>query len=236
MKLVGRDIGSAIDDLAAQIFKRVRDEAARELRAELRAQDAISYVRWDDDAVVVQLHKGVPTHALPHIFAVALQHIRQRLDRYPDVRRPDGPQPESAVQLRQALRELVLEAEAESQLAPLALDQTWELQQRHNALKDLLREPPPEWRQAGSAGEQFMALQYARFELQHPPGMWEGLRKSFDERMPQAAALGRRIAPLVRESGWATPEACVQSLTDVRDLLALRAVAAVDDRRSGDLL
>lgn len=116
MQVIGRDIGTALDSMYTAIERRVQVEAERELRIEAFEDAGTSNVSWQDGAIILQLHSGVPTHALPHIFGVALQHVRQRLDFYPDVQRPSGDQPEGSGLIRQALRELVLAGEAEMQL------------------------------------------------------------------------------------------------------------------------
>ena len=237
MQVIGHDIGDVLDKLYAEIEGRVRVEAERELRVEAFEGGGTSNVRWEEDAVVVQLHSGVPTHALPHIFGVALQHVRQRLDRYPEVRRPPAlKQGDGAGIVRAALRELVLAPEADMQLESLALDQEWEIEQRHQGLKELLRDPPPDGDEEGSPGNSFIALQYARFAIQHPPEMWDGLRTDIKEAFPAATARGKRVVSAVRESGWGTPGACLQSLLGAREELALRSVALIYDRRTGESL
>ena len=236
MNVIGHDIGEAVDALYEQLQRRLHVEAERELAVEASEQEALSNVRWGEEAVTVLLHPDVPTHALAHVFAVALQHLRQRLDRYPDVRRPPGAQTAEAPMLRQALRELVLAPEAEMQLESLELDQQWELEQRHAGLKEMLRAPPEDWNEAGSAGNAFMALHYARFALSHPPEMWEGLRKTFTEQLPAAAGRGEVVVKTVRGSGWGTPGACLQSLLAVRDELELGEAALIEDRRTAKLL
>lgn len=236
MKLAGRDIGDAVDALYEEIERRLRTEAERGLTVETAEQGALSNISWGDETVIVRLHEGVPTHATPHVFATALQHVRQRLDRYPDVRRPAGDAPAEAGMLRQTLRELVLAPEAEMQIAALELDQDWELEQRHSALKEMLRDPPPQSDAPDSAANKFMALQYARFVVQHPPEMWEGLSKTFRERLPAAAEHGEGVVQVVRKTGWGTPGGCLQSLVGARDELAMRDVAMIEDRRSGELL
>lgn len=236
MKVIERDIGAALDALYEHIESRLRVEAQRTLEVEAYEGDAFSSVRWREGAVTVRLHRGVPKHALAHVFGVALQHVRQRLDRYPDVRRPEGDQPEEAPLLRVALRELVLAPEADMQLESLALDQEWEIEQRHQGLKELLRDPPPDGDEEGSPGSSFIALQYARFAIQHPPQMWDGLRTDIKEAFPAATARGKRVVSAVRESGWGTPGACLQSLLGAREELALRDVALIYDRRTGESL
>ena len=236
MNVIGREIGEALEPLYEDIQRRLHVEAERELVVEASEQDALSNVRWGEEAVTVLLHPEVPTHALAHVFAIALQHLRQRLDRYPDVRRAPGEQPAEAPMLRQALRELVLAPEAEMQLEALELDQQWELEQRHAGLKEMLREPPDDWAEAGNAGNTFMALHYARFTLTHPAEMWEGLRKTFTEQLPAAADRGVAVVQTVRGNGWGTPGACLQALVAVRDELDLGEVALIEDRRTGELL
>lgn len=236
MKVIERDIGAALDALYEHIESRLRVEAQRTLEVEAYEGDAFSSVRWREGAVTVRLHRGVPKHALAHVFGVALQHVRQRLDRYPDVRRPEGDQPEGAPLLRVALRELVLAPEADMQLAALELDQEWEQEQRHQALKDLVGEPPPGWAEEGSLGSRFVALQYARFARQHPAKMWEPLREQVREALPDAAAAGEAVVKELRQSGWGTPGACLQSLLAARQELGLGEIAVIEDRLKGQFL
>ncbi len=237
MEVIGKDIGTALDSLYEQIERRVRVEAERALRVEPFEGNATSNVSWQEEgAVVITLHSGVPRHALAHIFGVALHHVRQRLDHFPDVVRPDAPQPEGSVLVRQALRGLLLEPEAEMQLNPLNLDRQWEVEQRHQVMKDLLREPPGEWQEVGTIGNHFLALQYAKFALQHPPEMWEGLRKSVRETVPAAAERGELALSIVRQYGWGGPGACLESMVGVRNALELSGLALIEDRRSGELL
>ena len=236
MKIAGHDIGDAVDGLFEEIDTRLRAEAERELIVDSAEMNAISNIAWDDgaSAVTVVVHEGVPTHAMAHVVAVALQHVRQRLERYPAVRPPPSDDPSEGPMLRQALRELVLSAEAEMQIAPLDLDQQWEQEQRHAGLKDLLREPPEGWDESGSEGNKFMALQYARFASQHPAQMWEGLQGSFVEKLPAAADHGESVLALVQLTGWGTLGGCLESLVSVRDELSMSDVALIEDRRSGD--
>jgi hypothetical protein len=144
MKVIGRDIGGTLDVMYGQLERRVQTEAERPLQTEAFTGGSFSNVEWREDAVVIQLHSGVPTHALPHVFGVALQHIRQRLDLYPRVIAPVR-QLQSGPLLRSALRELVMGPEAEMHLEPLKLDMEWEVEQRHQGLKDLLRDSTDEW-------------------------------------------------------------------------------------------
>lgn len=237
MKVIGRDIGEVLDGLYGEVERRARIELQLELRVEPFEGGSVSDIRWGADTVTISLHSGVPTHALPHVFGVALQHVRQRLDRYPEVRRPPAlKQGDGAGIVRAALRELVLAPEADMQLESLALDQEWEIEQRHQGLKELLRDPPPDGDEEGSPGNSFIALQYARFAIQHPPEMWDGLRTDIKEAFPAATARGKRVVSAVRESGWGTPGACLQSLLGAREELALRSVALIYDRRTGESL
>jgi len=237
MNVIGKDIGTVLDKLYEQIEHRVRVEAERTLRVEAFEGGATSNVSWQEEgAVVISLHSGVPKHALPHVFGVALHHVRQRLDRYPDVARPQTQQPEGAALVRQALRGLLLEPEAEMQLEPLNLDRQWEVEQRHQVMKDLLREPPGEWQEVGTIGNHFLALQYAKFALQHPPEMWEGLRKTVRETVPAAAERGELALGIVHQYGWGGPGACLESMVGVRNALELSGLALIEDRRTGELL
>jgi hypothetical protein len=237
MQVLGKDIGPALDARYAEIERRLGTEAERTLVVEAFEGGSISNVEWLDDRVRLLLHTGVPRHALAHVFGVALEHVRQRLDRYPDVVRPPvDDQPEGAEIVRQALRELVLAPEAEMHLAPLALDDAWEVEQRHQGLKDLLREPPADWNEAGTVGNDFMSLQYARFAIQHPKEMWDGLRKTMTQRLPLACERGEAALKIVRTYGWGGPGACLESLVGARNELELRDIAAIEDRRTRELM
>ena len=239
MKVNGRDIGEAIEPLYEEIAERVQQEADRQLTVDKFDGDSFSRVRWSDEdpAVTVSLHEELPTHASAHALAIALQHVRQRLDEYPEVRRPEGRQAaRGAGPVRTMLREVVMAPEAEERITLLKLDREWELEQRHTALKELLRSPPSEWTRDGTLGSQFAALQYARFEFEHPPNMWKSLREEMEGALPMAAERGKRAIAAIKEHGWGSADACLQSLLAARDALDLEYVAWVEDRRSGELL
>jgi hypothetical protein len=232
MKVIGKDIGTVLDPVYGEVERRVRVEAERELRVEPFEGGSFSNVSWADDSVVVHLHNGVPTHALPHVFGVALQHVRQRLDRYPRV--VQGQRDiEAGPLVRTALRELVMAPEAETRLSPLKLDTAWETEQRHQGMKDLINGAPDDWDQVGTPGNAFLALQYARFSIDHPEDLWENLRSQFAERFPAAAETGEGVLQVVQSHGWATPGACLESLVAARDELGLQQYVAIEDPRNG---
>lgn len=235
MKVIGKDIGTALDELYEELASRVRIEAERELSIEPFDGGSFSNVSWRRDGAVISLHNGVPTHALPHIFGIALQHVRQRLERYPAVRRSARPDPEGGALVRTALRELVLAPEADMQLEPFELDTTWETEQRHAGYKELLRDADDTWNEVGTAGNAFAALQYARFAIDHPSDLWESLREQTAERIPAAAENGEGVLQVVRQNGWLTPGACLQSLVAARNELSLINYAMIEDRRSNEL-
>lgn len=232
MKAIGKDIGDALDGMYEQIQKRLRVESERDLSLEPFEGGSFSNVEWRTEAVVIQLHNGVPTHALPHILGVALQHVRQRLDLYPGVVAPERDL-DGGPLLRSALRELVMSPEAEVQLSPLGLDTAWEDEQRHQGLKEMLRDVPEDWDVARTAGNAFAALQYARFSIEHPAELWEPLKEQFTAKLPNGAEQGEQVVQAVRQSGWKTPGACQQSLVAARDALGLQQFALIEDRQKG---
>ncbi len=239
MNVNGRDIGDALDGLYEELSARVRDEAERELVIEGFEGDSFSNVRWaeDEDDVQIEVHENLPTHAIPHVLAVALQHVRQRLDGYPEVRRPRGRQAaRGAGPVRTMLREVVMAPEAESAIADLNLDREWEVEQRHAALKEILRAPPGEWTRDGTLGNQFASLQYARFEFEHPPEMWESLGEEMERALPIASARGKRIVEAVNEHGWGSAAACLQALLAAREAAGMQYVAWVYDPETEELL
>jgi len=230
MKAIGKDIGDALDEMHQQIKDRLRVETRRLLNLQPFQGGSFSNVEWRPDAVTIQLHNGVPTHALPHVLGVALQHVRQRLDGYPGVVTPETDL-EGGPLLRTALRELVMGPEAEMHLEPLKLDTAWEDEQRHQGLKELLRDAPNEWNIAGMSGNSFAALQYARFSLEHPADLWEPLKEQFEGKLPVAAERGEQVVKVVQQSGWKTAAACLQSLVSARDALTLAPYAVIEDRQ-----
>jgi hypothetical protein len=234
MKVIGKNIGTALDEMYASLEQRVRVEAERALRVEPFEAGAFSTVEWEPDAVVIMLHNGVPTRALPHVFGVALQHVRQRLDLYPIVAAPAGAQPPDSEIVRSVLRELVMAPEAELHLQGLGLDVDWETKQRHAGLKEMLRDADPAWDEAGTLGNAFAALQYAQFALTHPADLWTSLQQQMRERLPAAAERGEGVVQVVREHGWGSPGACRESLVAARDELALQPIALIQDLRSGE--
>jgi len=230
MKVIGKEIGSALALMHGELERRCKVEAERTLEVVAFEGSAFSNVEWGDQSVTISLHNGVPTHALPHVFGVALQHVRQRLDRYPGVRRGER-EVEGGATLRSALRELVMGPEAEMHLEPLKLEVAWEVEQRHSGLKDLLRQAPEDWNDPRSPGNAFAALQYARFTLEHPEELWAPLRDDFTKRIPKAAEQGEKVVAAVRKPGWKTPGACLEALVAAREVVGLRPYATIEDRQ-----
>lgn len=236
MKVIGRNVGEAVEPLYREIEHRLATEGGNRRLEVLSTEDgALSSVRWHKDRVTISVRKGIPTHALPHVLAVALQHVRQRLDGYPDVVRSDRPQPEGVGLARTALRELVLAPEAEQRLEALGLDDRWEAEQRHKGMKQLLRDAGEDWNEPGTPAHQFGALSYARYALQHPPEMWESLRASMREQLPKTTEAGEKVLTLVKRHGWKDPGTTLKTLTEVRDALQMRPYTLVQDRRTGGL-
>jgi hypothetical protein len=235
MKVIGKDIGGALDSMYADIERRTKIEAECDLRIVPLDGGAFSSVDWEPGVVTIALHNGVQRRALAHVFGVALQHIRQRLDHYPEVVETDMDVVGGDL-VRVTLRELVMAPEAEVQLAPLNLDTKWEAEQRHAGMKDLLQNAPTDWNEAGTPGTAFAALQYARFAIEHPADLWGALRGPFTERLPIAAERGEAVVTRVREHGWGSPGACLESLVAAREELDLKAYVGVQDLRNGTVL
>lgn len=234
MKVIGKDIGDVLDKLYEEVESRARVESQRELRFEAGAEGTFSNVVWRENEVVIQLHNGVPTHALPHVVGIALEHVRQRLERYPTLQRPDVDEPDGPL-LRSALRELVLSPAADHRLASLNLDVSWEAEQRHQALKDLIRDHP-EWNDPAEPGHAFIVLLYARAAIEHPADLWVSLKQAFEEALPQVAEHGAAVEAAVRDRGWASPGACLESFVAARALLDMDELAPILDRRTDQKL
>jgi len=234
MKVIGKDIGEQLDGLYETVSNRLEIELEKNLDIISGAQETFSNVLWQGETVIIQLHNGVPTHALPHIFGVALIHVQQRLDLYPVPQKNDEADIPEGPLLRSALRELVLSPAANDRLESLKLDTKWESEQRHQALKDLLRDPEPEWLEEDSPALLFAALLYARAAIEHP--LWEKLKPTFDSTLPLASELGTQIEEGVRSNGWNSPGSCLQSLLIARDLANLEQITQILDRRTGTIL
>jgi hypothetical protein len=228
MKVIGRDITGGVERMYREVEARVA-AANRDMKVVAFEGEGLSNVKWSQKAVTISLHSGVPTHALPHVLGIAVQHVRQDLDGYPNVRKPKGRQPQGADLVRSALRELVLEPDAEAQLTGLGLDREWEQEQRHQAMKDLLRDPPEDWNEEGSLGNDFIALQLARLEVTHPPKMYEALRKRVEEVLPVAAERADLAGRALKRRRWGTASACLASLVNIRDELGLADIATITD-------
>ena len=234
MKIIGKDIGYQLDELYKTISNRLEIELEKNLDLVSGELETFSNVLWQNETVLIQLHNGVPTHALPHIFGVALIHVQQRLDLYPVVQKSDENDIADGRLLRSALRELVLSPAADDRLKSLNLDTQWESEQRHQALKDLLRDPGPEWSEENSPAFLFAALLYARAAIEHP--LWEKLKPTFHDTLPSASELGTQIEAGVRSNGWNSPGSCLQSLLVARELTNLEQITRILDRRTGALL
>ena len=230
MKVIGKDIGSVLDSMYQLVAGRV-GTAERELRVVAfdGGGEGLSDVQWAPETVTISLHTGIPTHALPHVLGVALQHVRQSLDGYPSVLKPEGRQSEGSDLVRAALRELVLEPDAESQLNGLALDREWEVEQRHQGMKALLKSPPADWNEEGSLGNLFIGLQYARMALTHPPAMWKALEKSTGAVLPAAATVGARALLAVKRRRWGSATNALDSFCYVRDELDIGDIVRIED-------
>lgn len=228
MKVLNKEIGDELDSMYGLVAGRVA-ASGRELVIEAYEGAGLSDVDWTDDTVVISLHQGVPTHALPHVLAIALQHVRQTLDGYPHITEPDEPQPEGSDLVRSSLRELVLESDAEAQLVSLGLDRTWENEQRHQAMKGILKSPPADWNEPDSLGNLFIALQYARMSLNHPPEMWKALQKRTEEVLPGAAERGEQALAAVKKRRWGNARNVLDSYVQLRDELGIEDLVQIED-------
>jgi hypothetical protein len=228
LKIIGKEIGSELDDMYHLLVGRA-GVAGRDLKVVAFEGDGLSDVQWTAKAVTISLHSGVPTHALPHVFAIALQHVRQTLDGYPNILKPPGRQPEGSDLVRGALRELVAEPDAEAQLHALGLDRTWENEQRHQGMKSLLQQPPADWNEPESLGGLFLALQYARMSLTHPPQMWKALQKRAEEVVPVAAERGEQVLTAVKKKRWGSASAALESYIRVREELGVEDMVRIED-------
>ena len=228
MKVIGREIGDELISMYGLIEGRA-SAADRAVEVVPFEGQGLSDVHWTPKKVVISLHSGVPTHSIPHVLAVALQHVRQSLDGYPSITKPKGRDPEGAELVRAALRELVLEPDAEVAIGPLGLDRTWENEQRHQGYKALLDNPPEDWNEPDTIGNLFVALQYARLATTHPPQMWKALQKRTEQVLPNAAERGELALSVLKRRRWGSPRACLDSFLYLRHELGLEDIVQIED-------
>ena len=235
MNVIGKNIGNSLDEMYEEISSQAFANGRSEIILESFEGGTFSSVIWEAEKIKIQLHNGVPTHAMPRILGVALQHIRQRLDKFPSVQKTDNDVIGGSL-VRDALRELVLAPEANEHLAHLNLDTEWEDEQRHQGLKQLIKDAPEEFHHIGEPGNAFASLLYARYCFDHPEAMWNQLKKQFTDKLPAAAENGESIAEIVGKNGWATPTAALSSLRLTREELNLGAYVMIEDRLKSELI
>ena len=235
MDVIGKNIGNSLDQMYEDISAQASANGYHEISLESFEGGTFSSVIWETQKVKIRLHMGVPTHAMPRVLGVALQHVRQRLDKFPTVQKTDSDVVGGSL-VRDALRELVLAPEANEQLAHLNLDTEWEDEQRHQGLKQLIKDAPEEFQHIGEPGNAFASLLYARYCFDHPESMWKQLKKQFTDELPAAAENGESIAEIVGKNGWATPVAAFESLRLTREELNLAAYVAIEDRLKSELV
>lgn len=228
MKIIGREIGDDLNSMYGLIEGRA-SAADRAVEVVLFEGQGLSDVHWTAKKVIISIHSGIPTHSIPHVLAVALQHVRQALDGYPTVTKPRGRDLEGAELVRGALRELVLEPDAEVLIGPMGLDRTWENEQRHQGYKALLEDPPADWDEPDTLGNIFMALQYARLATTHPAQMWKALHKRTQQMLPHAAERGELALSVLKRRRWGSPRACLDSFLYLRKELGLEDIVQIED-------
>lgn len=235
MNVIGKNIGNSLDEMYEEISSQASAHGHSEIVLESFEGGTFSSVIWETEKIKIRLHNGVPTHAMPRILGVALQHVRQRLDKFPSVQKTSNDVVGGSL-VRDALRELVLAPEANEHLAHLNLDTEWEDEQRHQGLKQLIKDAPEEFRHVGEPGNAFASLLYARYCFDHPEVMWKQLKKQFAEELPAAAENGESIAEIVGKNGWATPAAALSSLHLTHEELNLGAYVVIENRLKSELV
>lgn len=235
MNVIGKNIGNSLDKMYEEISSQASANGHSEIILESFEGGTFSAVIWETEKIKIRLHNGVPTHAMPRILGVALQHVRQKLDKFPSVQKTDNDVVGGSL-VRDALRELVLAPEANEHLAHLNLDTEWEDEQRHQGLKQLIKDAPEEFRHVGEPGNAFASLLYARYCFDHPEVMWKQLKKQFVEELPAAAENGESIAEIVGKNGWATPAAALSSLHLTHEELNLGAYVVIKSRLKTELV
>ena len=65
--------------------------------------------------------------------------------------------------------------------------------------------------------------------------MWKSLREDMENSLPIAAERGKQAVAAVREHGWDSADACLQSLLAVRNKLGMDYIAWIEDRRNGEI-
>jgi hypothetical protein len=132
------------------------------------------------------------------------------------------------------LQALVHCAAAELRIAPLGLDNSWELRQRHETVRYLLRAPHEHANRRTTPTWAYWSLLYAYVALLHPPEHTRTLLRNFRRAIPNAAEAGEEAAELVRRHGFATRAQAVASLNAVRDALVLRPLVVIVGAAEGE--
>ena len=90
MNVIGKNIGNSLDKMYEEISSQASANGHSEIILESFEGGTFSAVIWETKKIKIRLHNGVPTHAMSRILGVALQHVRQKLDKFPSVQKTDN--------------------------------------------------------------------------------------------------------------------------------------------------
>ncbi len=187
-----------------------------------------------EGAARVEVRRDLPPDAMRHTLAHELVHGLQRREGWPRAEaNSDLGDDSSADEVAAMLQAIVHCTAAELRIAPLGLDGSWEQDQRHQAVRTLIRTPHPGADEEGTAAWAYWSLLYAYISLLHPPEHSRTLLHNIERALPAAGASGREAAALVRQHGYATREQALAAMLAVQEAMALAPDVLVEDPRDG---
>lgn len=139
---------------------------------------------------------------------------------YPRTVRGAGYPPDSAeARVGADLAEMVLNPSLHEILAPFGFRRDFILRtMARGALNGLRSAPVPEY---GSPWHFTWAIRRCLLAMELPEPLWTPIGALYDERAPQAAALGRELRRIMRETGWGSRERALEAMVKTRDALGL---------------
>ena len=139
---------------------------------------------------------------------------------YPQtVRGADYPPDSAEARVGADLAEMVLTPPLNAILAPFGFRRDFILRTMADGALGGLRSAPVPAR--GSPWHFTWAIRHCLLALELPEPLWTPIESIYEERAPQAAALGRELLQILRETGWSSRESALEAMVKTRDALAL---------------
>ena len=139
---------------------------------------------------------------------------------YPRAVRGEGYPPDSAeARVGADLAEMVLNPSLHEILAPFGFRRDFILRtMADGALNGLRAAPVPRY---GSPWHFTWAIRHCLLAMELPAPLWTPIESLYDARAPRAAALGRELRAIMRETGCGSRERALAAMIKTRDALGL---------------